>query len=222
MEYIFHSSTGLCLLYIFWLKSIKPCIQQSKDIVLNMSTTKHNKDSIKLSYRKILQNILRIVTYTIAGLAAAWIGFFVYLSKPYIIEIDEVRTTGKLETVRAYWGRACGEDFLSEGRPGTKLILTVPEGGITPRETNAVVPGNLFIITGYRYKRVQKNLLNGEVKEIPSQRFDVVKWHVVPPYEAYVDDKDVLIKKVNTPLGWKSHELEPNFTFYNRSESVGC
>jgi len=162
-----------------------------------------------MNNRKIVKNILRTVGYTIAVLAVVWIGFFVYFSKPYIIEIDEVRTTGKIETIRAYWGRACGEDFLSEEDSGIKLALVVPKGGITPGDSNAAIPDNLFIITGYRYKRILKNLLNGEVKEIPSQRFDVVKWHVVPPYEAYVDDDNEFIKKVNTPLGWKSQELEP-------------
>lgn len=175
-----------------------------------------------MNYRKIVKYTLRTVLVTAALLVVTWIGLFVYISKPYIIEIEQVRTSGRVETIRAYWGRACGEEFLSDKDSGVKLTLTVPEGGKTPSDTHAAVPDNLFIITGYRYKSVQKNFLTGEIKELPSPRVDVIKWHVVPPYRVYVNDGDALIKEINTPLGWQSQELEPRFTFYHRPEPGEC
>lgn len=177
---------------------------------------------LKNKYRKILTNILRITSYLVAILVMIWSGLFIYFTEPYIIELEEVRTTGKQETIQAYWGRTCGEDFISEGQPGTRLTLVVPENGITPADTHAVVPDNVFIITGYRYKSIQKNILNGDIKEIPSPRVDVISWYAVAPYSIYVDDKDVLIKQSTAPLGWQSTEPSPEFTYIKQAETGGC
>ena len=65
-----------------------------------------------------MKKVLRIIAYTIVSFSTVLIGLFVYFSKPYIIEIDVVRTTGKLETIRASWGRACEKDFLAEEGSG--------------------------------------------------------------------------------------------------------
>jgi len=118
-------------------------------------------------------------------------------------------------------GHACGEEFIDEGSPGTRLNLVVPEGGVTPGDTDAAVSDNIFIFSGYCYKSVQKNLLNGEVNEIRSQRIDVIKWHVVPPYKVHTGD-GADTKKISSPLGWQSQELEPKFTLNNRLEAGGC
>lgn len=175
-----------------------------------------------MNFKKALKIFLQIIAGIIATLAVVWLGLFVFLSKPWIVNIAENRVTGKLETIRAVWGRDCGEDFLEEERTGLKLSLAVPAGGKTPDQTNAVVPDNEFIITGYRYKLVQKNLLSGEIRQLPSARFDVVAWHVVTPYQAYVDDPDVLIKEVNTPLGWHSRVPDPVFIAYRQTNTGKC
>lgn len=175
-----------------------------------------------MNYKKILKKSLRIIAYLMAVLAIVWLGLFIYLSRPWIVNIEESRTTGKLETIRATWGRDCGEDFLAEENSGLKLTLVVPDGGKTPGQTRAAVPDNEFIITGYRYKRVQKNLLSGEVRQLPARRFDVIAWHVVTPYKAYVDDPDVLIKEVSTPLGWHSEVPDPAFISSRPSPAGKC
>lgn len=169
-----------------------------------------------------MKKIFKIITFAVFFFIFISLGFFIYFAKPYIIEINEVRTTGKLETVHASWGRACGEEFLSEGYEGTKLRLVVPEGGITPEDTNAIVSDNEFVITGYRYKKIHKNFLTGEIIEKRSQRFDIIKWHAVTPYEVYVKNKDVLTEKTNKPLGWQSPESEPKFASYSGRKSGGC
>lgn len=163
-----------------------------------------------------------IVRRVAAALIVSMIGGLVYLAEPYVA-VSEVRTTGNLETVRGIYGRACGEDFISgyEGdRSLGRLALVVQEGGIGPEETDAVVPDNVFEITGYRYKQVRRNLFTGKLEETPSPRFDVVKWHAIPPYR--VSDKQANIRQANTPLGWSSTDSAPKFLSSLPSRRGGC
>lgn len=169
-----------------------------------------------------MKRVHRIAAYLSLAVIATLSALSIYLSRPWIIEIAELRSTGELETIHAYWGRACGEDFLSEEATLLHLDIYVPQGGMTPAESGATVPDNLFVITGYRYKRIEKNYLTGKVREYPSGRVDAIEWHVVPPYQAYVDDPDVLIEEMSTPLGWMSLEAAPEFSHNQRNNSHEC
>ena len=48
------------------------------------------------------------------------VGYLLYLAEPHVV-VSEVRTTGNLETIRGLYGRACGEDFISELREDQDL-----------------------------------------------------------------------------------------------------
>ena len=145
-------------------------------------------------------------------LTAIVIGGLVYLYEPHIV-VSEVRTTGALETIQASWGMACGEEFISEienGHAVGKLKLATPEGGEPLEQSIAAVQNNEFVITGYRYTTVRRNVFSEQIEKIAGPRFDVVSWHVVTPYR--VHDGNVDTKEVSTPLGWSSNGLNTKFS----------
>lgn len=166
---------------------------------------------------------IRTAKYTMVAFFVAAIGGFVYVFEPYVVEVAEIRTTGRLETIYASFGLACGEEFISEDGSQDhegRLHLVVPEGGKAIEQSDAAVPNNGFVITGYRYKTVRKNILNGRLEEVPSRRIDVVSWHVVSPYQ--VRDGDGGIREVTEPLGWRNEDSHPKFSFSMQPVHGNC
>lgn len=171
---------------------------------------------------RMIWKIVRVISCSLLVMSVFLIGGILYFSKPWI-SVSEVRATDNLETILALYGRACEEDFLSEFKNDEslgRLTLVLPEGGVGPEDTEAVVPDNVFEITGYRYKKVRRNLLSGEIEEVPSRRFDVIEWRAIVSYS--ITDKHANISQVDTPLRWRSPDPEPVFIFNEQEDSDGC
>jgi hypothetical protein len=171
---------------------------------------------------KMLKKLFRIVKYMFVTLTVIVIGGLVYLYEPHIL-ISEVRTTGALETIHASWGMACGEEFISEIESEhtiVRLKLATPEGGEPLEQSVAAVKDNEFVITGYRYTTVRRNIFSGQIEKIAGPRFDVVSWHVVTPYR--VHDGNVDTKEVSTPLGWSSNGLNQKFSVSRELAKGNC
>jgi hypothetical protein len=170
----------------------------------------------------MLKKLFLIVKYLFVTLAVIVIGGLVYLNEPHI-RVSEVRTTGALETIHVSWGMACGEEFISEIENENtigRLQLVTPEGGEPLEQSVAAVQNNEFVITGYRYTTVRRNIFSNQIKKIAGPRFDVVGWHVVTPYR--VHDGNVDTKEVNTPLGWSSKGLNQKFSLFQGLAKGNC
>ncbi len=170
----------------------------------------------------MIRKLLKVFAYSMAFLIACFLGLVAYFEEPWVIK-TEVMATGKRETIRGLYGLACGEEFIEEFGAGEtslgRLVLVVPEGGISPETTAAAVHGNLFVLTGYRYKTRRRNLFTGKIEETRSPRFDLVAWHVVRPYQVYKNGDYV---QVNAPLGWTSQNPEALFQPPAASRHQGC
>ena len=168
----------------------------------------------------MLKTTLKILMWMAASIFVVFLGLFIYLTKPYIVTIDEFRTTGLLETVRISYGHACGEEFFSNGE--NKYILSIPEDGKHPLEIPGLYFGSSFNIVGYSYTIERKNYLTGEVTKIRSQRIDTVEWSAIIPYNIYDPSSDNLYKEAISPIEWKNQDLNPKFAVTTKVEAVGC
>jgi hypothetical protein len=166
----------------------------------------------------------RWVGYTVIYLFVSLAGSFVYLTEPYI-SVAEVRTTGQLETIRSVFGLACEASYMF-GYKGDqslgKLTLVIPEGGIGPEDTEALVSDNSFELIGYRYKSIRRNFITGEYWETASDRFDVVEWHAIAPYKVQPLDENGNYKETSAPLGWRGSNPNALFTSEHQPERQGC
>lgn len=170
----------------------------------------------------MLKKLFLIVKYLFVSLATIVIGGLVYLYEPHIV-VSEVRTTGAVETIHASWGMACGEEFISEIENENslgRLQLVTPEGGEPLEQSVAAVQNNEFVITGYRYTTVRRNIFSNRINQIAGPRFDVVSWHVVTPYR--VHDGSVDTKEVSTPLGWSSKGSNQKFSIFQGLAKGNC
>ena len=158
--------------------------------------------------------------WMVASIFVVFLGLFIYFEKPYIVTIDEFRTTGLLETVRITYGHACGEEFFSNGE--NKYTLAIPEGGKHPFEIPGLYFGSSFNIVGYSYTIERKNYLTSEVTKIRSEKFDTVEWSTIIPYNIYDSSSDNLRKEVIAPVIWKNQDLNPKFAVTSKLEGEGC
>src|SRR5689334_14087430 len=87
---------------------------------------------------------------------------FAYFVEPHIA-ISEVHATSREETIQAMWILSCGEEFLSERDAGedSRLDLVLPERALSPERSPAAIKDNVFVISGYRYKRIRTNRFTG-------------------------------------------------------------
>lgn len=142
----------------------------------------------------------------LAGLG--WVllgGAYVYFAEPYLV-FEERRVSDQPETFEVtYKSGTCpkpvGEPCvvskfdavtarstkIVDGVPHTtvehsSLILALPLAIPCPEDTGLAVDGNEFLVTGYPYESVEKNILTGSRRDLWKLRIDVVAWEVVGPY----------------------------------------
>lgn len=131
-------------------------------------------------------SILLVSLFGLLVTAAACL--YVYFFEPYMAYIEQ-RASSMAETVRVrYMAYACGEfhpqlyELLSVGESETPTTLALPAGLPSPDRGELAFAGNVFELTGYRYRGRRRNRLTGGSWEVPSTRFDVVAWRVETPY----------------------------------------
>lgn len=169
---------------------------------------------------QILKITFKILIWLATSTFVIFLWLLIYFEKPYIIKIDEFRTTGQLETTLISYGHACGEEFFSNGED--KYILVVPEGGKHPLDIPGIYFNSSFNIVGYSYTIKRKNYLTGEVTMVRSERFDAVEWNAIIPYKIYDPDNENLYRESTSPFEWKNQDLNPIFVVKTNIESVGC
>lgn len=137
-------------------------------------------------FRILLVSLLGLVLVSAAGL-------YVYFFEPYLA-YSEQRASSAPETIRArYMAYACGEfhpqlyELFGVGEGEVRAseaptTLALPAGLPSPDRGGLSFAGNVFELTGYRYRRHERNRLTGASREVPSTRFDVVAWRVETPY----------------------------------------
>jgi hypothetical protein len=159
---------------------------------------------------KTLRRIVRITLLSfgiLLGVVVIAVMFLViYLSEPYI-EVTEMRSMSVPQTVEVTWYLSCGRDYYDDENK-KHYDPIVPTGGVAPGVGPVMSSGTRFVLVGYPYMALHRNIFTGSVKEQRSERFDVVEWHVVTPYHIWDAEKDI---ESNKPLGWKSDKSDTQF-----------
>lgn len=149
---------------------------------------------------------------------AAFAALVIYLSEP-LVKVTEMRAASIPQTVGVTWIINCGTTYYI-GENEKRYDPQVPNGGLEPVVKPVMYSGTEFVMTGYPYKEIHKNRLTGYEYEIRSERFDVIEWHIVPPYIALQGED---YKETRQPLGWKSENTDPPFiSHYERKRQSGC
>jgi hypothetical protein len=148
--------------------------------------------------RMALFALLTILVLSSVAALAIW--------KPYI-EVTEVRATTTPQTVQVMWYLACEADYYEDDRK-QRYLPEVPAGGKEPVVGPFMMSGTQFVLVGYPYMELHRNRFTGQVDQQRSERFDVIEWHVVPPYLIWDGKKEI---ERNEPAGWKSQEIPARF-----------
>lgn len=174
-----------------------------------------------------LRRVARFLLLSLGGLVAATaitvLGAVVYFQNAY--EVTEVRTSSEAENVQITWNIVCGDSYYDDVS-GRRYLPNVPVGGKNPEDFFggvAMFPGNRVNLTGFRYKALRRNIFTGTVTEEHSERFDVLAWTLVTPYELVDEDGEHVVES-NAPIGWKSDVPFPIFGAHaaGRPKSAGC
>ena len=147
-----------------------------------------------------MKRLLKFIAWTGAGLLGlATIGaaaLYVVIAKPYLSH-REWRASTEPETIDVvYVLYACGDHsprlyqiVSPEGDPvkwtDRPTILSLPEGVPSPEDTELAVSGNVFHLTGYRYRAEERNILTGTTRTRSASRFDLVSWRAQTPYSVW-------------------------------------
>lgn len=172
---------------------------------------------------KSLRRLVRITLLTLGtlfgGVVVAMLFAVIYFSKPYI-DVTEVRSMSLPQTVKVTWYISCGDDYY-EDENEKHYDPRVPVGGVLPGVDSTVMSsGTRFVLVGYPYKELHRNMFTGSVNEQRSERFDVIEWHIVTPYLIWDGEKDI---ESNRPLGWKSDNSDARFfAQFDRRRKGGC
>jgi len=171
---------------------------------------------------KTLRRLVRITLLslgTLFGVVVIAVLFVaIYLSEPFI-EVSEMRSASVPQAVKVTWYINCGEDYY-EDENEKHYDPQVPNGGVYPVVGPIMSSGTQFVLVGYPYKALRRNIFTGSVNEQRSERFDVVEWHVVTPYIIWDGESDI---ESNKPLEWKSDKSDAQFfAQLDRSRKGGC
>ena len=126
-----------------------------------------------------MTKILKILAWsaiTVTGLSALCLaGLFVYVAKPHI-KRHEWPASARPTTIQVmYVAMACGEhsprlyevvaqNDNSQSWSRSPTILALPKGMPSPEDTEFAVGGNVFVLTGFRYRGKERNVLTGETR----------------------------------------------------------
>lgn len=144
-----------------------------------------------------IAKILALGAITATGLSALFLaGLYVYVAKPYINR-HEWRASAQPTTIEVvYVAMACGEhsprlyeavaqNDSSQDWSRSPTLLALPKGIPSPEDSEFAVGGNVFVLTGYRYRRKETNILTGTTQEYIAARFDAVAWEIRTPYNVW-------------------------------------
>lgn len=143
----------------------------------------------------------------------------IYLSEPYI-EVTEMRSTSVPQTVEVTWYISCERGYYYDDENKKHYDPMVPTGGVMPGVSPVMSSDTRFVLVGYPYKALRRNIFTGSVNEQRSERFDVVEWHVVTPYPLWDGEKYI---ESNKPLDWKSDKSDMKyFAQVDQRRKGGC
>ena len=162
-----------------------------------------NWDYIRIPIRLIgssMKKITKMVAWgalSALSLSALFLaGLYFHVAKPYINR-HEWRASEQPTTIEVvYVNMACGEHSPrlyeaiaqndgSQDWNRSPTLLALPKGIPSPEESEFAVGGNVFVLTGYRYRRRETNILTGATKEYIAPRFDAVAWEIRTPYNVW-------------------------------------
>jgi len=167
---------------------------------------------------KTLRRLVRITLFSFSILFGVLAIAVMYLSEPYI-EVTEVRSTSVPQTVEVTWYLNCERDYYDDENKN-HYDPVVPIGGVMPGVRPVMSSGTRFVLVGYPYKALRKNIFTGSVNEQRSERFDVVEWRVVTPYTLWDGEKDI---EINKPLEWKiDKSVMKSFAKIEQRRKDGC
>lgn len=161
-----------------------------------------------MKWRAVLSFILK-AALLLFGVAMLVVGCVVlYATKPWIL-VTEVRASAHAEELRVSTAVGCEKEFFTEADSSDSsehLVLCFPKGGVSPWDTKAGLPYNEFVVKGYRYKKIARDLFSGSTEERASRRIDVVQWNAVVPYQVISPDENNYSQPDWKPIGWKVEE----------------
>jgi len=171
---------------------------------------------------KTLRRIVRITLVTLGaifGVAVTIVIFVViYFGKPYI-QVTEVRSTTEPKMVKVRWYVSCEEEYYVDENEQF-YDPQVPVGGAPPGVGPVMFPDTEFVLVGYPYKEIHRNIFTNSVNVQRSERFDVTEWHVVTPYRTFEGEEEIESYK---PKEWKSDKTSSRyFSELDRSHKGGC
>lgn len=171
---------------------------------------------------EILPRLIRITLLSLGilfGIVINVVLFVViYFGKPYIA-VTEIRSSSEPKTVKVRWYLSCEEEYY-EDENEKFYDPQVPVGGVSPGVLPVRSSNTEFVLVGYPYRELHKNIFTGSVNEERSERFDVIEWHVVTPYTTLEGEEYI---ESNKPLEWTSGKTEVQFfTQFYRSRKGGC
>jgi len=153
----------------------------------------------------------------IAGLVATGaLVLVIGIRKPYL-EVTEVRASASV-LVEVTWFLSCEEDYF-EGPGNLRYQPQLPAGGEYPYVHPVMHAGTRFVFMGYPYTEHRRNRFTGNVETERSERFDLIEWHVLPPYVTSSGDEGM---ERYEPVGWKSGGASAQFVAQPRRSREGC
>ncbi len=163
--------------------------------------------------------IKKLLTIVFAVFILSIIVGYIWLAKPYL-SYEFVRLNELVEIPTVYAGWACGSNYpqLSpyevksngERSLGDPFSLMLQEQLPNPEDSIAAVPGNKFVLWGYREKLITKNFITGVTTEKITPKVYLVGWKVITPYSVWdnahqrIEHKEIY-HMINNPNILSSH-----------------
>ena len=104
---------------------------------------------------------------------------YIYLAEPHL-RVSEIKSTTTPETLELEWNVRCETSYYQTAA-GLKYQPIVPVGGKEvgegeqPKDFSAIVSGNRFVVVGYPYQSIHRNIFTGNTTKRHSERFDVIE-----------------------------------------------
>ncbi len=143
---------------------------------------------------------VKIIGWVVGVMAVLVLCIVFQLTDPHI-EWTRVRASSLIEEIEVeYVGYACSgtDPRLAEvlhGPDGDILAdepfqLALPDQVPSPEDSVAAVPGNRFLLRGFRHNSVSRNRITGATTTQPSLYLELMEWEAVAPYRVWSHDVD--------------------------------
>lgn len=153
----------------------------------------------------------------IAALVAAAALLLFVAEEPYL-EVTEVRASSVPQMVEVAWHLSCEEDYF-EDSDKLRYEPHLPVGGEFPYVHPVMYSGTRFVFVGFPYTERRRNRFTGNVESGRLERFDLIEWHVLPPYIASRGDEKI---ESYEPIGWKGGQASEPFVARSDRGKEGC